>query len=1361
MKNIIFTLALSLFMLVFIAGAQESNSSAKFKVKELAGPALNPKAETVVLSEDFEGGMLPAGWTVLNGDEDWIISDDNSSLMWTPTPHTIYASINDGNDVSAYNYDTYIATPSMDFTEVFGPVLYFEAIPRSNWGWPIHTVKASTDGGATWATVETLEWINGSNDWRSFEIDLTAYEGMSSVKVAFHFSDMGSQFGDGFAIDDVVITKLDEHDLGIKEIKPIAFTGDVYPEVILDNLGFADENNFDLTVSIENAFGSVIYDQTENFTDNFPNRSHKKFTMSTAWATTVGMAGEYTYTATVSVAGDTGPDNDSDTTIVNLVAPQTYDEDVAYGFIKAQNSPYTNKSLVTVNKADGSITEISVLGQPDILAGDFIGEYLYGLDQDEDIWLITADGQKNYAGHFDIETQYIHAFTWDPKFKTGYIVEYNTELYNNARNILHSFDEDFNLTEIGTIISGNGNVIIYGIAADIDGNMFGISSNDFLYAIDKLTGAGTFIGGLGVNISYAQDIGFDRDEGVLYGTLNGPGRAFYTINTSTGAVTEIYDITQVVTMCAIAYSPIGDATLSNLVVDNGVLVPGFNKQILDYTVELPYGTTVAPTVTAITADPTSTAVVNDAASLPGTTTVVVTADDGLTTMTYNIEFTLADRDLAAIDVSKFVFEGEEVFPQVRIENLGNFPEDNYDITVIIEDETEAELYNETETFNDNIASDESQLFTMATSWATVTGDAGAYTITAYATIVGDEIYDNDTIISTFNVVSTNQNYNQDLVYSYIKNNGGTLQKCIVGLDKKTGSIDSIKYTNADVWGGDFFGQYLYAVRPHGTVNLVDANGKNYRVSMKMNMTNVYGITYDQANDLKYLAQWDGTNTNLFSLDDNWNTTLIGTIVSGKLLGGIAADMDGNLFGIHGDDNLYSIDPLTGAGTVVGPLGVDIAYVQDIGFDRNAGVLYGTLNGPGKGFYTIDPTTGTVTQITPLTQTMSLCAIAYMGETPGQTLELQAGWNGMSSYIVPAEPAVEDLFAPVVNDLILARNLTQVYWPEENVNTIGDWDNYSGYAAKFTSAVDMVIPGDEMAGKEITLEAGWHYLPVLSQCAANVDDMFGDIADDVVIIQDLVGTEVWWPSAGVYSLENFEPGLAYKMKLNNPVTVTFPDCDGDNAKPSVKKKNTVSCNWGEINMTPSTQVVALMGAAIDKFNEGDAIGAFDENGKLFGYLEISKSGSNEAITLFADDVSTIEKDGFAEGDQISYIMFNSKTGESHELQVEYSVVMDNTTGLFQTGTFAAIKSISMGITGLVESNENSVQIYPNPATDIVNIVASQEINTIRIFNLTGQMIMEILPESNNVQIQSSSMEAGVYFVEIISNESLLTKRLVIR
>jgi hypothetical protein len=82
-----------------------------------------------------------------------------------------------------------------------------------------------------------------------------------------------------------------------------------------------------------------------------------------------------------------------------------------------------------------------------------------------------------------------------------------------------------------------------------------------------------------------------------------------------------------------------DTSLSDLTLD-GTTITGFASLSENYAVVLPAGTTVVPTVTAATTDAGASAVVTAAASLPGNTTIAVTAADGVTTSTITVAFTI-------------------------------------------------------------------------------------------------------------------------------------------------------------------------------------------------------------------------------------------------------------------------------------------------------------------------------------------------------------------------------------------------------------------------------------------------------------------------------------------------------------------------------------------------------------------------------------------------------------------------------------------------------------------------------------------------------------------------------------------------
>jgi len=83
-----------------------------------------------------------------------------------------------------------------------------------------------------------------------------------------------------------------------------------------------------------------------------------------------------------------------------------------------------------------------------------------------------------------------------------------------------------------------------------------------------------------------------------------------------------------------------------------------------------------------------------------------------------------------------------------------------------------------------------------------------------------------------------------------------------------------------------------------------------------------------------------------------------------------------------------------------------------------------------------------------------------------------------------------------------------------------------------------------------------------------------------------------------------------------------------------------------------------------------------------------------------------------------------------------------------------------ITGIEENELCSISIYPNPATNLVNIESEDIINSIQIINYTGQLIYTQHTSGNTVQVNTNDFPSGVYFVNINTSEGITTQKLLI-
>jgi hypothetical protein len=98
---------------------------------------------------------------------------------------------------------------------------------------------------------------------------------------------------------------------------------------------------------------------------------------------------------------------------------------------------------------------------------------------------------------------------------------------------------------------------------------------------------------------------------------------------------------------------------------------------------------------------------------------------------------------------------------------------------------------------------------------------------------------------------------------------------------------------------------------------------------------------------------------LYTLDPATGTpSLVGAISNGACIVDIAINANGDMYGVDiTSDALISINPNTGAGSVVGSLGVDANYAQGMAFDQASGILYWAAYTTGGELRIIDTTTG--------------------------------------------------------------------------------------------------------------------------------------------------------------------------------------------------------------------------------------------------------------------------------------------------------------------------------------------------------------------------------------------------------------------
>ena len=90
--------------------------------------------------------------------------------------------------------------------------------------------------------------------------------------------------------------------------------------------------------------------------------------------------------------------------------------------------------------------------------------------------------------------------------------------------------------------------------------------------------------------------------------------------------------------------------------------------------------------------------------------------------------------------------------------------------------------------------------------------------------------------------------------------------------------------------------------------------------------------------------------------------------------------------------------------------------------------------------------------------------------------------------------------------------------------------------------------------------------------------------------------------------------------------------------------------------------------------------------------------------------------------------------------------------------ACITLISTGINEVIDA---STEIYPNPANSFLNIVSNSiSINTIAIYNLHGQEVLNTTVNANQIKINTTNLVNGIYIVDIKTDNTSVKRKLII-
>ncbi|WP_175455586.1 Ig-like domain-containing protein [Winogradskyella thalassocola] len=224
-------------------------------------------------------------------------------------------------------------------------------------------------------------------------------------------------------------------------------------------------------------------------------------------------------------------------------------------------------------------------------------------------------------------------------------------------------------------------------------------------------------------------------------------------------------------------------------------------------------------------------------------------------------------------------------------------------------------------------------------------------------------------------------------------------------------------------------------------------------------------------------------------------------------------------------------------------------------------------------------------------------------------------------------------------------------------------------------------------------------------------------------------------------------------------------NGDFITLSASGANTYQWNNGatqpNIAVSPSTTTTYEVKGFIGE--------CYDDKQVTVNVLQPVVADAGEDVLICLDDLTTLTASGgddyvWSTGETTPTITVSPLETTDYTVTVFNALDFDEATVRVEVDVNCAIDSV----TPSEEETEFEFDVYPNPASDIVNVKISGTLNVsdVNIYDVTGKLIKhskitnENLSYSTTTQIGISTFQSGVYFVKLIDEDRVITKKLIV-
>lgn len=169
---------------------------------------------------------------------------------------------------------------------------------------------------------------------------------------------------------------------------------------------------------------------------------------------------------------------------------------------------------------------------------------------------------------------------------------------------------------------------------------------------------------------------------------------------------------------------------------------------------------------------------------------------------------------------------------------------------------------------------------------------------------------------------------------------------------------------------------------------------------------------------------------------------------------------------------------------------------------------------------------------------------YLRAMAGQEIPLPAQWSIFSMNVEAMDPEISVVLSELGTNIQLVKDENgAVYWPQFNVNGIGNTEIGEGYMIRLSNPDTLHLTAYYIHPEDyaINLPLNWSIFGYLRTSPQSIISLLSPVVSSLSIVKNSNGA-VYWPQFNLDMIGTLNPGEGYQIKMIQPAIYFFPQND---------------------------------------------------------------------------------------------------------------------------------------------------------------------------------------------------------------------------